>query len=86
MWKFILIATIAIVNGYLSFKEDPYDYTNVFPSVGELPSGTKCTKVDAQKLNPLFNQNQIIFSGYLSVIEKSKSCLGFIFYGSEKAT
>ncbi|CAD8157112.1 unnamed protein product [Paramecium pentaurelia] len=86
MWNIILFATITIVNGYLSFKEDPYDYTNVFPSIGELPNGTKCTKVDAQKLNPLFDQNQIIFSGYLSVIENSKSCLGFIFYGSEKAT
>lgn len=43
----LLIILISSVFGYLSYKEGPYDYTNVFPSYGELPTGTKCTKVDA---------------------------------------
>ncbi|CAD8127868.1 unnamed protein product [Paramecium sonneborni] len=86
MYNILLLITATIVNGYLSYKEGGYDYTNVFPSNGVLPNGTKCTKVDAQKLNTLFDKDQIIYSGYLSVLKDSKSSLGFIFYGSQKAT
>ncbi|CAD8210813.1 unnamed protein product [Paramecium pentaurelia] len=85
MQKFILLTFITLGLCRLSFKEGLYNYSDIFKSEGTFPQGTKCKKVDAQKLDPLFDDTQVIYSGYLSVYENSNSALGFIFYGSQKA-
>ncbi|CAD8122173.1 unnamed protein product [Paramecium sonneborni] len=85
MQKIILLAFISLGYTRLSFKEGHYDYSDIYKSEGSFPKGTKCKKVDAQQLDPLFDDSQVIYSGYLSVFENSNSSLGFIFYGSQKA-
>lgn len=51
----LLMILVVSVYGFLSYNEKPYDYTNVFPTEGDKPTGTKCTKVDASKYNKLFS-------------------------------
>ncbi|CAK64904.1 unnamed protein product (macronuclear) [Paramecium tetraurelia] len=85
MQKIIFLTFITLGLSRLSFKEGSYNYSDIFRSEGAFPQGTKCKKVDAKKLDPLFDDTQVIYSGYLSVYENSNAALGFIFYGSQKA-